>query len=1247
MARHPLWKVFLLLTAAVGGAVFFSSKVESETDSLREISAPVSLQAEIFAKTGSISGLLKESVPRLPDANTAIFEKPERETATVPRSTEYTRSSSEPLELVSFGSSPMPAPSASFDGLVNLNNVPIYNALIIPADMTGDVGPDHYVQAANALLRVFDKHGEPLTPPFRISMLFQSLGTVCSTRNDGLPIVLYDALADRWLISQVCSAFPPFRQMIAVSASGDPTGAYHAYEFVMPNVRINDFPKFGVWTDGYYMSTDEFLGSDYVGSGMFAFDREKMLNGDPTASYVYFNISDRSPIRRRGMLPSDLDGLRPPADGSPNIFASYTATEYGEANDAITLFDFQADFINPLNSTFTERSESPITVPAFDPTSPDGRPDIAQPPPGERLDSQSDRLSYRLAYRNHGTTESLIVAQTVRTTPPESSYRAGVRIYELRRTDDDFRVHFASTLGDTESSRWIASAAQDHRSNIAFGYNFVSDEKRVSILYSGRLATDPQNEFRAEAALIEGTGVQKAFGWRWGEYSGMNVDPIDDCTFWLTNGYYTRESEEISDFAWLTRIGRFKFAECESAEVGQISGLVADATNGKPINSASITAASYSRHTDQAGNFGPLNVLPGTYQLAVYAPGYSSQTRSLTITGGASTENFLLEPVPVAVESGTSIVGESCSVNNAPEPGELITLNVSLSNEGQRDATNVVAEILPNPDLTDIGSPQTYGPMPIGSSPVTRPFTFRVSSKVDCGSLVNLVVRIRDGLEELENITVTLQTGTLVTAFSENFDAITAPALPAGWTTSSTNNHQFWRTSTARPQSEPNALFSPAPIQAGINEVVSPVFQIRSPNAEVSFRHWYELETTFLRNRLYDGSVLELKIGDGEWSDILSAGGSFITGGYDGTIDSCCSNPLGGRLGWSGRSGVNQVSEFIDSKANLPASAASHSVRLRWRVGTDIGTFREGQYIDDLLVTDGYACSCKATPGRTTAFDFDGDGKSDFSLYNLNDQADRPDTRVLSSSDGTLSEFSFGTDGDLPVYADYDGDGKSDLAVFRPSEGVWFILRSSDGVIEYVNFGISTDRPVPADFDGDGKADIAVFRESDGVWYLLQSTAGFSALRFGSMGDIPVPADFDGDGSADIAVFRPSDGVWYVLGSTSGINVVPFGLAGDRPVAGDFDGDRKADRVVFRPSQGIWYKLGSTEGFGLEFFGLAGDQPLQADFDGDGRFDVALYRPADRVWYHLRSSDGGFRADQFGNVPEKPIPGIFVQPPMP
>ena len=256
----------------------------------------------------------------------------------------------------------MPQTSLSLDGLSNFDNISAFGAVIIPPDTIGDVGPEHYVQAVNALVRVFDKNGVAVTSPFKLSQIFEPLGTPCAIRDDGDPIVLYDQLAGRWVLSQYCTNAPPFRQMIAVSITGDPTGAYFLYEFVMPNVRLNDFPKLSVWPDGYYMSTEEFSGSDFAGMGVFAFDRAKMLAGDAAASYVYFNRTSNTSARRGNLLPADLAGLTPPAAGTPAIFVGYSATEYGDASDAIRLFDFHADFTSPLDSWFVERPESPLTV---------------------------------------------------------------------------------------------------------------------------------------------------------------------------------------------------------------------------------------------------------------------------------------------------------------------------------------------------------------------------------------------------------------------------------------------------------------------------------------------------------------------------------------------------------------------------------------------------------------------------------------------------------------------------------------------------------------------------------------------------------------------------------------------------------------------------------------------------------------------------------------------------------------------
>ncbi len=858
-----------------------------------------------------------------------------------------------------FSGPPMPNSLLSFDGLSNFDNIAAYNLLIIPPDTIGDVGPNHYVQAVNALVRVFDKNGNAVTNPFKMSQLFAPIGTPCATRNDGSPNVLYDPLADRWLLSQYCTAFPPFRQMIAVSRTGDPTGEYFIYEFVMPNVKLNDSSKLAVWPDAYYMSTDEFFGADFAGSGAFAFERSKMLAGDATASYIYFNLPSSSVVRLGNLLPADLDGLRVPPPGSPNIFSGYTATEYGNAQDAIRLFDFVANFADPQKSSFTERPESPIPVAAFDPTSPEGRADIAQPPPGERLDSQSDRLMYRVAYRNFGTHESLVFNQTVRLSPA-APYRAGVRLYELQRHGSGpFVVHEQATAGSLDSSRWIGSAAQDHQGNIAVGYNYVNEMKVPSVLYTGKLVSETSGALRPEGTLINGTGVQKAFGYRWGDYSGLSVDPADDCSFWLTSQYYTLASQEFHDFAWLTRIGKFKFSECIPTPRASITGNVLSSLTGDPILTAKVTASGYSRHTNAGGSYGEMAVLPGQYEMTASAEGYLSQSFSVLVADGETrTQNFSLAPIPVVESTETQITAESCGLNGAAEPGETVTINISLQNVGALGAQNVTATLMPSGGVINPGPPQNFGSLPAGGESVSRPFTFTVAPHLQCGSIVTMEFLLEGDLGFSATLYLDLQTGYPRIALRESFDRLFGPKLPQRWTTAAAGAQQIWRNSSARAYSGRFSAFTPAPRQPGVNELVSPVFRISSEEAYLSFRNWYTFETTFLRNVLYDGSVLEIRIGGGDWTDILAAGGFFETGGYDGPLDDCCENPLAGRLAWSGRSGVNQTAEFINTKVRLPSNAAGQDVQLRWRAGTDNGTFREGQYIDDVIISDGYACTC-------------------------------------------------------------------------------------------------------------------------------------------------------------------------------------------------------------------------------------------------------------------------------------------------
>jgi hypothetical protein len=956
--------VLIAAFAFLFGLWWIKNPVSSQNEKSDQNIVPLAREAVVFAESEPISSF----APARPemDKTSRKIERQISETKEIKNKERVriedrnARHDADAALLARSVDEPMPAPGLTFDGLSSNDNAAAYGFRAVPPDPTGDVGPNHYVQAVNLLVRVYDKSGNAQTPPFKLSSVFAPLNTTCSRRDDGDPIVQYDQLADRWILSAFCTAQPPFRQMIAVSKTSDPIGSYYVYEFVMPNFKLNDYAKFGVWRDAYFMTNDQFLGSDFAGTGAFAFDREKMLAGDRTASYIYFDLASASLIKLGGMLPADLDGLQTPPANAPGIFVSYTATEYGDGQDAIKLFDFRPNFQNPSLSTFTERSESPIAVAAFDPTSPPERADIRQPAPGDLLDSQSDRLMYRVAYRNFGASESLVFNQTVRATPAGEIYQAGVRLYELKRTGQNspFAVQNGVTIGDATASRWMASAAQDFQGNLAVGYSLSSSEKKPQIVYAGRAATDETNAVRTERVLHEGTGVQTAFGYRWGDYSTLVVDPIDDCTFWYTNEYYSRESEQESQFGWKTRVGNFKFPTCQNAPRGAIQGRVTNAATGQPIANAVVKIGlDYVRRTDENGNYS--FVLPPQSQtLSVNAPGFRAQFIEIPISDRANlTQNFVLQPISAMQNLGAEITAESCNRNFAIEPGETVTINLPLKNIGAAAAVNFTVTLESHSGVTNPSATQNYGNVAVGQT-VVRSFTFTAAPNLACGEMLILVFRVQDGGETIGDFTQTFNAGARKIVLSENFSGSSAPNLPAGWTTASTGAPDVWQTVLVEPTQMDFAAFSSEAITASVNELISPVFPVTSRGAKLTFRNKYDLEATFLRNKFYDGAVLEIRYNRGQWRDILQAGGSFETGGYDGVIDEFHQNPLSRRLAWSSKSGTGDEATFVLTSVNLPISAVGKKVQLRWRVGTDIGGRRQGQWIDNVEVQDGFVCSC-------------------------------------------------------------------------------------------------------------------------------------------------------------------------------------------------------------------------------------------------------------------------------------------------
>ncbi len=278
-------------------------------------------------------------------------------------------------------------------------------------------------------------------------------------------------------------------------------------------------------------------------------------------------------------------------------------------------------------------------------------------------------------------------------------------------------------------------------------------------------------------------------------------------------------------------------------------------------------------------------------------------------------------------------------------------------------------------------------------------------------------------------------------------------------------------------------------------------------------------------------------------------------------------------------------------------------------------------------------------PPRKAPYDFDGDGRTDISIY-------RPgpgEWWINRSSTGATVAAQFGLSTDKPTPGDFSGDGKTDIAFWRPSTGEWFILRSEDASFYSVPFGTTGDVPVVGDFDADGKADNGVFRPSTNEWFISKSTGGTLITTFGASGDVPVAADFDGDGKTDIAIYRPSLGQWWIQrSSNNSVYAFQFGSLTDKPVQGDFTGDGKADAAFFRPSSGEWFILRSEDSSYYSVpFGTSGDLPTPGDYDGDGKFDTAVFRPSTSNWFINRSS-AGILITTFGISSDRPVPNAFV-----
>ncbi len=573
-----LLSAFGLIAALVLASIGFFSGGVPRTEAQKPVVRGPFIGPPIKPK--SFDGDLRNLPKGEPKGPPRIIPLRGRGQSTQPRSIQQpSRSGLQPQAVAA-----MPTPSQNFQGIG-------LTGLVWPPDTNGDVGPNYYIQAVNDSFQIFNKAGATLAGPIAFNSLWVNATTLtpCHDQNQTDPIVLYDQLADRWLLTDLAFAVvlsgttfvpaPPFYECIAVSKTSDPvSGGWYFYDLLADPNLLNDYPKFGLWPDAYYMTANMYNSSNDVFVRVWALDRNAMLSGG-TLNSVHFDLlpiclAADATCPYFSLLPSNLRGTAPP-NGSPNYLANIETTFLSStlpfSSSVIHLWKFHVDWGSPANSTLvgpTDLSVASFTQPLTTTGTTVDLDVVPQKDTTTLLDTIGDRLMMQAQYRNlpSAGTQSLWLAHTI-----NSGSVTGIRWYEIHISGGSFSLNQQGTFDPGDGNyRWLPSLAVDGNGNMAVGYSISSSSINPGIRYAGRLRTDPLNQLsQGEATLIAGTGSQTGLLdpitgllypiTRWGDYSAMTIDPNDNCTFWYTNEYYLMDGLGLF---WQTRIGSFKMPSC-------------------------------------------------------------------------------------------------------------------------------------------------------------------------------------------------------------------------------------------------------------------------------------------------------------------------------------------------------------------------------------------------------------------------------------------------------------------------------------------------------------------------------------------------------------------------------------------------------------------------------------------------------------------------------------------------------------
>ncbi|HEY6971363.1 MAG TPA: hypothetical protein VJA94_19295 [Candidatus Angelobacter sp.] len=567
---------------------------------------------------------------------------------------------------------------------------------LAPPDTNGAVGLTQYVQWVNVSFAVFDKTTGNMLPGYPVlgNTLWQGFGGPCQTNNDGDIIVMYDKLNDRWIFGQFAvrngttGLLTNTLQCVAVSTTSDATGSYNRYAFQYNN-EFDDYPKMAVWPDAYYVTFNMFNNSltAFLGTDACAYDGNAMRNGLPATQICF----QQAPTVG-GVLPADVDGRTPPPPGSPNYMLEFDV-------NSLNLYKFHVDFATPTNSTFSNAINIPVAP--FTPFLCSGgfsQSCVPQPNTFTLLDTLGDRLMYRLAYRNFGDHESLVVNHSVIADPVNQN--SGVRWYEIQDPNGAVTVAQQSTFAPDSNFRWMGSMAMDQSGDIALGYSVSSSTLFPSIAFAGRTPFDPLSTLESEITIINGAGSQTCCTragnplTRWGDYSAMQLDPVDDCTFWYTTEYL----KASGIFNWNTRIANFKFPFCGQPDLTISSVHSGNFTQGDASDTYTITVSNIGVKGTDGSTVTVTDTLPtGLTVNSASGTGWSCSntsssatcTRSDVLAGHSSYPGIILT-VKVATNA-PGIVTNSVTVSGGGDP--------NAANNSATDQTTVI-QLGPDPAIT-------------------------------------------------------------------------------------------------------------------------------------------------------------------------------------------------------------------------------------------------------------------------------------------------------------------------------------------------------------------------------------------------------------------------------------------------------------------------------------------------------------------------------------------------------------------